>query len=184
MAIAAGRTQARRAAQVDVGHIGYAHHHAIAGGHRRLRQVVGGQRQAVGTYHQALAGTLHETGTGLHVGTLQGSDQVGQAEAVRGQLGAVRMHAVLLDVAANRIDAGQPRTGTHLRRDDPVLHGAQVGRAFIRRAQQVAFRCAVDLTGLPAGFTGLGQLGWVERGEVHRPHQHFTEAGGDRRQHR
>ncbi len=184
MAVAAGRTQARRAAQLDLGHIGHAHHHAIAGRHRGLCQILGGQRQAIGTHHQSFAGALHETGTGLHVGTLQGGDQIGQAEAVRGQPCAVRMHAVFLDVSTDRIDAGQPRAGTHLRRDDPVLHGTQVGGTFFRRAQQIAFRRAVDLASLPAGFTRLGQPGRIERGEVHGPHQHFAEAGGNRRQHR
>ncbi|CRR38506.1 hypothetical protein PAERUG_E15_London_28_01_14_08936 [Pseudomonas aeruginosa] len=184
VAVAAGCTQARRAAQFHGGYIGHAHHHAIAGGHRRLCKILGGQRQAIGTHHQAFTGPLHEAGAGLHVGALQRGNQVGQAEAMRGQFGAVRMHAVFLDVAADRIDTGQPRAGAHLRRDDPVLHGAQVGRALFRRAQQVAFRRAVDLAGLPAGFTGLGQPGRIERGEVHRPHQHLAEAGGDRRQHR
>ncbi|MCW0466807.1 hypothetical protein NB705_003880 [Xanthomonas sacchari] len=101
---------------------------------------------------------------------------------MRGQSGGVRMHPVFLDVAADRVDAGQAGAGAHLRRDDPVLHGAQIGGALLRRAQQFAVRRAVDLPGLPARRARPGQPGRVERGEVHRPHQYLAQAGGHRRQ--
>ncbi|MNJ34997.1 hypothetical protein D3C77_297250 [compost metagenome] len=123
-------------------------------------------------------------GARLGVGSIQRLDQVAHAQPVGGHARRVRAHRILLHIAANGVDAGKAGGCSHLRRDDPVLHGAQVGGALLGGGQEIALGRQIPTPSLPAGLPPLGRVGGGEGLVVDRPHQDFAKARRDRRQRR
>ncbi len=184
MPIARGGAQTRRLPQTDARHVRDADDEAVAIGDRRLRQIVDGLRKGICPNDQTLASTLDESGTCLDIGTFKRLHEITQAEAVGCQLFGIRADGIFLDIATDRVDARKPRSRAHLRRNDPVLHSAQVGGTLLWRREAVAFRRQIDLVGLPTRFVRLTDVRRIERREIHRPHQYFAQTRGHRRHHR
>ena len=180
MAVTAGAAQARSLADLDRGDIGDPHDQAVPVDDRRLSQIFHGGGQGVGADRQSFASALDIACAGLSVGAIEGLDKVAHAQAVGGKARRVRTDRILLHIAADGVDAGETGGGPHLRRDDPVLHGAQIGGALLRGRKQIAFGRQIGSARLPARLARLGEVLTVEWLVVDRPHQHFTEARGDR----
>jgi len=73
-----------------------------------------------------------------------------KAEPVGREQPRIRLDMVLLDVPADRVDAGHALEPGDLRANDPVLHRAKEGRALDLGRQPLAVRGEVRAVGLPA----------------------------------
>ena len=115
------------------------------------------------------------------VGVLQRTVHIGIGNAEGSQLGRVRLHQELLDIAAQRVHIGHACCGAQLGPDDPVLHRAQVrelGDAILEPLAFVGEEAAITL---PARFAVLGG-GALAFGmlELHAVVEHLAQAGGHR----
>ena len=86
---------------------------------------------------------------------------------------------IFLGVAAEGVDAGQPGRALELRRDDPVLHGAQVGRLVGLADEVIAFGRDVAAVGLQAGLA-VAVTDLIQLAVLDGPHEDVAEPGGDR----
>ncbi len=79
---------------------------------------------ASGPHHIVLAVALDIVRAAAGIVGLHRLDDVGERDAIGDRLGRIRRDLILLDVAADRIGAGDTRHRPHLRADNPVLHRA------------------------------------------------------------
>ena len=119
-------------------------------------------------------------GAAADVVALQRLDHVVEGQAERDQLRRVGLDVVLLDVAADRIDAGDARHALELRPDDPVLHRAQIGGALDLAVEPLALGREVGAVALPARARRRARAASVGAAILDRPHVDLAEAGRDR----
>jgi hypothetical protein len=118
---------------------------------------------------------LDRARAGGRVVALEGVDDVGEGEAVTDEFHGVGPDVVLLHVAADRIDAGDPGDALELGRDDPLLHGAEVRGPLHVRREALALAGEERAVGLPAGRRVVSLERW--RGERDGVHVHLAQAG-------
>lgn len=118
------RTEAHGFAGADGGDVRDEDRNPFARGDDDLGELVGIGDAAVGLHGERLAALLNGAGAGAGVVASQCFSQVGEAQSRSRKALRVGPHDVLLDVAADDVDAGQARHGLQLRGDDPVLDGA------------------------------------------------------------
>ena len=107
-------------------------------------------------------------------------DDVGERDAIGDRLGRIRRDLILLDIAADRIGAGDTRHRPHLRANNPVLHRAQIDRALEIVAQMAAFRREIAAVALPTRLA-VGDRRILWRLLVFdRPPIHFAQPRRDR----
>ena len=84
---------------------------------------------------------LHVAGAEASVVSLQCPDDIMKREPVALQCGGLGQHVVLLYVAANRVDISDIGYGAQLWADNPVLHGAQIGKFLHAVGEVLACGC-------------------------------------------
>ena len=103
-------------------------HQSAAAADRRLGQLLDVADPGVGADHIGLAGAGDVAGAGNAIGVLERVDQLTEADAVGGQARRIRTDGIFLHIAALDVDRRDALHAPQLRRDDPVLHGPQIGR--------------------------------------------------------
>ena len=125
---AAAGAGADRATDDHFTDITHAHRHAGTGRNDRLLDFLNRLQARIGANQEALPGPLDVVGACRQVRPLQSISQFRHRQAIGGQRVEIGLHQILLHEAAVGIDAGHAFDIAHLRTDDPVLHGAQIGR--------------------------------------------------------
>jgi hypothetical protein len=143
----AGRTQPRRLTDDDRGDVRDPDHRRAATAHRCLGQLAEGLHPGVGADDIGLAAARDIARALNPVGVFQRIDQLRQTDAEGRQLGRIRLHHILLHIAAQNVDPSDALEGLQLRRDDPVLDRSQIGRLLDVRGQTVALGRYIDRGG-------------------------------------
>ena len=130
-----------------------------------------------GAHHDAFAVAFDIACAAADIVGLDRLGHVGEGQAERDQLRGVGIDLVLLEIAADRIHAGDAGHHLDLRLDDPVLHRAQIGVLLDLALQQLAVGGQETAVALQARHAVALDRG---AGEVDGPHVDFAETGRDR----
>ena len=139
-AVLGGSAGAQFLADADFGDVADADRCAANAADDDIGDVIDSAHLARCTDQQLLATALDVAGANVAVVAFQGSQQIIQGQLVGSQALGIGRNLVLLGVAANGVDFGNPGHVAQLRLDDPVLDHPQVGRGvgrtvFLQRAR-------------------------------------------------
>ena len=171
---------AKFTAQLNLRQIANQNRHAVAHGHSRLADLIDGADASIRSHKKGLASPIEEVGAHREVGALKRFGQFSEGDAIRRQRCKIGFDHILLLVAADCVDARNAGYRAHLRTDDPILDGTEVGSLLNRVCQALPFRREKSAIRLPSRLARLGQTAFsLGIGEANLPHQHFAKAGRD-----
>ena len=153
--------------------------HALARGDNGAGEFVGVAHTPVRANGKPFTVAVDDTRAGAGVIALQRRCKILQREAHRRHTLDVGNDEIFLGVAAKGVDASQTRRALELRRDDPVLHGPQVGRLVGIADEVIALRRDVAAIALQAGFA-VAVTSLIQLAVFDRPHEDIAEPGRDR----
>src|SRR5262249_29901226 len=150
---------------------------AAAGGDDDSSQLFDIHQAAAGAHHDAFAVALDVARAPADVVGINRPGDIREGKAKREQFRSVRIDLVLLEIAADRVHAGNTRHHLDLRLDDPVLDSPQIRVLLDLAFEHLPFHREEAAVALhPRHAVALGQPLRKVRG----PHVDFAEASRNR----
>jgi hypothetical protein len=165
VAVLAGAAGPNFTADRHLGNVADTYRHRTSCADNNIANVLEIFEPSTGAHGNPFTVALDDAGATADVIGFNRASDVAEGQAQGDQLRGIRLNLVLLDVAADGIDAGHAHDALDLRPDHPILHGAQIRGALDFGRQSLAFRCDVNAS------IGFG------RRKPDRPHVDFAEAG-------
>src|SRR5207245_1035725 len=131
-----------------------------AGGHDDVADVGQVLDPPAGAHDVTLAVALDVVGPAADIVGLDGAGDLAEREPVSDQSRRVRLDPILLDVAADRVGAGNAGAGLHLRADDPILDRAQIHDPLQVRGEVVAIFPSAPGGGFACASVRRSGAGW------------------------
>ena len=179
MAILGRRTHAQCLPGADGRDLVKQDRHTFAGGDNGSGKLVGIAHPPIGSDGEPFAVAVDDPSARAGVVALQRRGEILQGQPHCGHALHVGHDEIFLGVAAKGVDPRQSFRAFELRRDDPILDGAQIGCLIGLADKVIAFRRDVAAVSLQPGFA-VAMTNLIQLAVLDGPHEDVAEPGRDR----
>jgi hypothetical protein len=150
----AGGARAQVAADPDVGDLAHGNRHTPACRHNGIADFIDRTDACISAHEIGLAAAIEVIGADSEIGGFERLGEFAEGNAEAGQLHRIGLDDEGLGIAADRVDTGHAAHALELRRDDPVLHGAQISGLRHLVGEHLPFGRQIAAIGLPTWLAG------------------------------